>query len=181
LKKSKRIWISCVLAISLLIQGLFPISTPNTVHALDPTCIAPDQAIQSMVGNKARYDPGEQVELTLKFTQTAEWCGMLQIEVYHINNLVAEGTKEITVLQQGSNEQKLNWTPPNVDFRGYLVKAYFVGKEADFRTAAIDVFSNWTQYPRYGYTTELGFFHCGCISENTIWDMICNPFILLPE
>ncbi|GAA3329036.1 hypothetical protein GCM10020331_075440 [Ectobacillus funiculus] len=48
---------------------------------------------------------------------------------------------------------EIKWVPPSTDFSGYLVKASIEGSNQTL-TAAIDVSSNWTRFPRYGYATE---------------------------
>ncbi|MBT2755838.1 carbohydrate-binding protein [Mesobacillus foraminis] len=112
----------------------------------------PDEPIQAFLVDKARYNPGEKVTMSLLFNTSAEWKGKLNLEVYHINEKVAEGKKNIQV-KKGLKGIEIEWTPPKEDFRGYLVKASVEGSN-QILTAAIDVSSDWTRFPRYGYATE---------------------------
>jgi len=57
---------------------------------------------------------------------------------------------------EGTVEAEAVWTPPDADYRGYLVEAYLVsgGRTLDHRNTAVDVSSDWSRFPRYGYITE---------------------------
>jgi dextranase len=112
----------------------------------------PEEPISAFLVDKSRYNPGEQVKMSLLFNTEKEWKGDLTLEVYHLNEKVAEGSKKIHV-KKGLKGIDVDWTPPSEDFKGYLVKASFKGSDQNV-TAAIDVSSDWTQYPRYGYATE---------------------------
>ncbi|WP_175991544.1 glycoside hydrolase family 66 protein [Bacillus sp. Marseille-Q1617] len=112
----------------------------------------PAEPISAFLVDKSRYNPGEKVKLSLLFNTEKEWKGDLRLEVYHLNEKVAEGSKKIHV-KNGLKGIEVDWTPPSDDFKGYLVKASFKGSD-QIVTAAIDVSSDWTQYPRYGYATE---------------------------
>ncbi|MBT2696566.1 carbohydrate-binding protein [Bacillus sp. ISL-40] len=112
----------------------------------------PAEPIQAFLVDKARYNPGEKVTMSLLFDSSQEWKGTLNLEVYHLNEKVAEGKKNIQV-KKDLKGVEIVWTPSAEDFRGYLVKASIEGSN-QVLTAAIDVSSDWTHYPRYGYTTE---------------------------
>lgn len=112
----------------------------------------PTQPIQAFVVDKARYNPGEKVKMSLLFDSSKEWKGKLHLEVYHLNEKVAEGKKNIQI-KKDLKGIEIDWTPPSNDFRGYSVKAFIEGSD-QVLTAAIDVSSNWTRFPRYGYATE---------------------------
>lgn len=112
----------------------------------------PTEPISAFLVDKSRYNPGEPVKMSLLFNTDKEWKGDLRLEVYQLNEKVAEGSKRIHV-KKGLKGIEVDWTPPSDDFKGYLVKASFEGSD-QIVTAAIDVSSDWTQYPRYGYATE---------------------------
>ena len=51
------------------------------------------------------------------------------------------------------------WTAPSTDYTGYLVDVYCVkasGKEEVRGTIAVDVSSDWTRFPRYGFVATFG-------------------------
>ncbi|MCA0758500.1 carbohydrate-binding protein [Paenibacillus sp. N4] len=114
----------------------------------------PAKPIEKLTIGKARYEPGETAELTLSFNESADWSGKLVLEFYLVNRLAGKVTRDITVLQGAGSDLTVSWRPPEGDFRGYLVKAYIAGKPDDFKTAAVDVSSDWTHFPRYGYTSD---------------------------
>lgn len=111
--------------------------------------------ILKMVPSKARFAPGEAAELILTLNPSDDWSGKLHLQIYQLNTLVAESSKDLTVLQKGSNMLTVGWTPPAEDFRGYTAKAWIEGTAStDYATAAIDVSSDWTRFPRYGYVAD---------------------------
>ncbi|MDT3428631.1 dextranase [Paenibacillus forsythiae] len=115
----------------------------------------PEHRITKMVPSKARFAPGEPAELILSLDQSAAWSGKLHLQIYHLSTLVAEGVKDLTLQKNGNAELKADWTPPTGDFKGYMVKAWIEGAAADdYVTAAVDVSSDWTHFPRYGYAAD---------------------------
>jgi hypothetical protein len=56
------------------------------------------------------------------------------------------------VLAKGIATDILTWSCPNIDFKGYLVEAMLDNNEV--KTTAIDVSSDFTRYPRYGYSVD---------------------------
>ncbi|RSK28905.1 hypothetical protein EJF36_19605 [Bacillus sp. HMF5848] len=146
-------YVSFLLMCLLVFQPVAPLFN-NITAAAELNTNTPTQPILDFTVSKARYNPGEQVEMTLAFNQDVEWTDKLKVEVYHLNQKIAEGVKPISMFTEGSNQLQLTWVPPVTDFRGYLVKAFIEGQPAQYKTIAIDVSSDWTRFPRYGYTTE---------------------------
>lgn len=123
-------------------------------QAVEQSQLLPTEPIVSFTGGKARYNPGEQASFELAFEQSMNWQGTLVLEFYSLNKLVGSIEREISVLQAGDSLLDVTWQPPSIDFRGYLVKAYVKEQPQFFKTVAVDVSSNWTHFPRYGYTSE---------------------------
>ncbi|WP_419875357.1 glycoside hydrolase family 66 protein [Candidatus Pristimantibacillus sp. PTI5] len=144
---------SCLI---LLGPSLSAAGTPNVVHAevSNRQAVVPAEPIKKMTIGKARYAPGETAEFTLSFNETVSFSGKLVLEFYLVNRLAGKVTRDITVLQGASSDLTVSWQPPPTDFRGYVVKAYMKGSPNDFKTAAVDVSSDWTHFPRYGYTSD---------------------------
>jgi dextranase len=134
--------------LSLILSLVLP--SRNAVQAKNKQL--PIEPILSFLVDKARYNPGEEVKMSLLFDSSVEWKGILHLEVYHLNEKIAEGKKNIHI-KKNLKGLEIKWNPPSEDFRGYLVKAYIEGSD-QIVTAAIDVSSDWTHFPRYGYTTE---------------------------
>ncbi len=61
----------------------------------------------------------------------------------------------LDIVEQGELTSKTwQWTPPSTDFQGYLAEVYATGadgSEVILGTIAVDVSSDWTMYPRYGF------------------------------
>jgi dextranase len=95
--------------------------------------------------DKARYAPGEVVTFTLAKTPPSG----SKVRYIFSGNTVAE---------ESVNNVNWRWTPPATDFRGYLVEVY-VGSSSGtedkiFATTAVDVSSDWTRFPRYGFLSS---------------------------
>ena len=62
-------------------------------------------------------------------------------------------------------------TPPSADYRGYLIEVWARradGTIVENDSVAVDVSSNWTKFPRYGYVSEYG---SGIDASNAMWRM----------
>ncbi len=93
--------------------------------------------------DKATYLPGE----TVVFKTTKSLPESTKIRYWHLNQII-----EVTI-PSGTN---WSWTPPMTDFQGYLAEIYTVkeDKETVYASIAIDVSSDWTRFPRYGFLSE---------------------------
>lgn len=158
-RKKKTVFIRALVAV-LAIQCAFSLytGTPGTKSVASAANAEEKQSSQAglraLTVNKARYTPGEEVTFNFKFRDNEDWSGELNVEIYRLNTLVAKGTKSVAVMK-GKGNLEAKWTPPKDDFTGYMVKAWMSGSATnDYVTAAIDVSSDWTHFPRYGYVTE---------------------------
>ena len=95
--------------------------------------------------DKCSYKPGETVELTLSSAPPAG----LRVRYRFLGDIIAD-----TLL----STRKWTWTMPAEDFRGYMVEVYSPKEETDnvYATIAIDVSSDWTRFPRYGFVATFG-------------------------
>ncbi|PTX61322.1 dextranase [Melghirimyces profundicolus] len=149
-RKPKSSQISLAVILSLVFTSML---TPITItESRANKKKLPDEPIQAFLVDKARYKPGEKVKMSLLFDSSVEWKGKLHLEVHHLNEKIAEGKKLIRI-NDDVKGLEIEWTPPSQDFRGYIVKANIEGSDQQL-TAAIDVSSDWTRFPRYGYTTD---------------------------
>lgn len=90
--------------------------------------------------DKACYKPGE----TISFAADAMPAGA-KIRYRTLNTVVQE---------QASSGNSWTWTAPSTDYTGYLVDVYRTkedGTEVILGTIAVDVSSDWTRFPRYGF------------------------------
>lgn len=114
--------------------------------------------IQDLYVDKARYNPGEDVLLTVELEAEEPAELELRVQVRHIADVVLEKAESIT-LQAGSPQSKIfTLSLPQEDFTAYSVEAYLFqdGECVDFEMTAAEVASDWSRFPRYGYLTKYG-------------------------
>ncbi|MBQ8466687.1 MAG: cycloisomaltooligosaccharide glucanotransferase [Prevotella sp.] len=97
--------------------------------------------------DKARYNPGQTVQLTA----TGNIPQNTMVRYRHGATVVEEQP-----FHSLAQDNKWSWTPPAIDFRGYLVELYHkVGSdEVILGTIAVDVSSDWKRFPRYGFVAD---------------------------
>ena len=105
----------------------------------------------SIETDKCSYAPGEMVTLTMS---TAAPSGS-RVRYRYLGDIIAD-----TLLTSRS----WTWTAPAEDFRGYMVEVYRTSEATEstgaidniLATIAIDVSSDWTRFPRYGFVATFG-------------------------
>lgn len=99
----------------------------------------------SIETDKCSYCPGDTVTLTLSTTATT---GM-RVRYRYLGDVIAD-----TLLSSRS----WTWIAPPEDFRGYMVEVYRSEENCDniCATIGIDVSSDWTRFPRYGFVATFG-------------------------
>jgi dextranase len=127
-------------AIGLLLLAGYACSNDNADNNPEVIKIA---VRSSLLTDKARYAPNEAVTFTLDRTAPAG-C---KVRYRHLSTLIAE---------ESLSGKNWTWTPPATDFKGYLVEVYHesAGEEKTIATVAVDVSSDWTRFPRYGFLSE---------------------------
>ncbi|MDR0938545.1 MAG: glycoside hydrolase family 66 protein [Mediterranea sp.] len=91
--------------------------------------------------DKACYRPGE----TVRFVATGTLPAGAKVRYRTLDAVVAE---------QDATSDSWTWTAPAADFTGYLVDIYRekdANTEVVLGTIAVDVSSDWTRFPRYGF------------------------------
>lgn len=129
----------------LLISFLFFASCEEETEGIKPFSPTSETEITynesfSFTSNKARYNPGEQVVFTVSEVPTGT-----TVEYFRLSEKIKEETLSST---------NWSWTPPSDDFKGYLVK--LVQNNQVIATTAVDVSSDWTKFPRYGFLNDFG-------------------------
>ena len=99
----------------------------------------------SIETDKCSYAPGETVTLTISPVPNAN----TRVRYRFLGDIIAD-----TLL----TTRNWTWTAPSEDFRGYMVEVYHPNEETDevYATIAIDVSSDWTHFPRYGFVATFG-------------------------
>ncbi|MTH53458.1 hypothetical protein GKZ89_08510 [Bacillus mangrovi] len=95
--------------------------------------------------NKARFDPGETAAFSYQSGRRPKQRTAV-IRYYHLDKQIDSQT---IALKKGKTEW--NWVPPTDDFKGYLAETRIDGKR---HTIAIDVSSDWSRFPRYGFLSD---------------------------
>ena len=107
--------------------------------------------------DKAKYNPGEEVHFSINGTPS--------------NTVVRYKYLGEVLSEEALNSTSWTWTPPAEDFRGYMVELVkTTGSENTILgTLAVDVSSDWTKFPRYGFLSKFG-----NISEGQMEDVLNN-------
>lgn len=118
---------------------------PSAASAVD---IVSDLKI-SLSTDKACYAPGS----TVTFTAVGDLPAGKEVYVRYRHNNTFIHKEKVT-------SKTWTWTPPNTDYMGYMVDLYYMewtgdgGTEHIIGTIAVDVSSDWTRFPRYGFVAE---------------------------
>ena len=99
----------------------------------------------SIETDRCSYAPGDTVMLTISATPPSG----TRVRYRYLGDIIAD-----TLL----SSRNWTWTAPPEDFRGYLVEVYHPNEETDevYATIAVDVSSDWTRFPRYGFVATFG-------------------------
>ncbi len=129
----------------------------------DPTSTTiPDEPVVTVTSiniktDKAKYAPGDAVSFTIdKLSENST------IRYKYLNTILSE---------QPLTATNWTWTPPSEDYRGYMVEIYKTvdNIETILGTTAIDISSDWTKFPRYGFLSKFG-----TLSDNQITSVLDN-------
>ena len=138
-----------------LASGTFALHSKPYKKAIETRPIAPVLASgantmlpklrYSIETDKCSYCPGDTVTLTFSTTATT---GM-RVRYRYLGDVIAD-----TLLSSRS----WTWIAPPEDFRGYMVEVYRSEEDCDniCATIGIDVSSDWTRFPRYGFVATFG-------------------------
>ena len=105
----------------------------------------------STATNRARYDPLATAVFTVFFKQPAQ--GKTLVVVYeHLDSVVAGDTLQIL----SPDSISWDWQVPGVDYKGYMAEIYLrdSGTLLDYSEIGLDVSSNWSRFPRYGFLSS---------------------------
>ena len=103
--------------------------------------------------DKARYLPGETVQITLYSGNGFSLTDGCHLVVYAPEGIVFEGKVDTESLDEPTHTMITSWQPPAEDFRGYLLQLSAPTADGDDLVfqIAVDVSSSWVRFPRYGY------------------------------
>ncbi|MDX1699210.1 MAG: glycoside hydrolase family 66 protein [Melioribacteraceae bacterium] len=95
-----------------------------------------------LLKDKAKYAPGEEVSF--------------HVDEVRENTVIRYKFLGEVLAEESLSATTWNWTPPIEDFRGYMVELVDIANEDVLGTIAVDVSSNWTKFPRYGFLSSFG-------------------------
>jgi hypothetical protein len=110
--------------------------------------------IRDVYTDKGRHQPGDTAHILVDLYNTeAELSGELTVSVKQLGREVASFAQSVTLPQWSGQTVTFPWTTPHNDFRGYSVDVdlWVDGTVRDARSSAMDVSSDWTRFPRYGF------------------------------
>lgn len=115
--------------------------------------LAPGYSLNS---DKAIYNPGDAVRIFVLPTVSTT----VNVRVKFLGTVIEEMT------MTGS---EFTWNPPLDDFKGYMVEMYTVARDNEpekiLATIGIDVSSDWTKFPRYGFLSKFPEMNDAQVSE----------------
>ena len=99
----------------------------------------------SIETDRCNYAPGD----TVSFTMSPAPAAGTRVRYRHMGDIIAD-----TLLTGRS----WTWAAPPDNFRGYMAEVYRPDEEADkvCATIGIDVSTDWTRFPRYGFVATFG-------------------------
>lgn len=100
--------------------------------------------------DKAAYRPGEPVNFTLRLHPFEPDTKVL-VQYRHLGAKIGERE-----MKAEGERVVWSWKPPKDDFRGYMAEVFVVKHDriADHLNIAVDVSSDWSKFPRYGYLAD---------------------------
>ncbi|MGH3116028.1 MAG: glycoside hydrolase family 66 protein [Nocardioidaceae bacterium] len=136
-----RRWLVSALVSTALVLGFTPTQPAGAAGTVEVTDVYTDDA---------RYVPGQQVQVKVVLTNSSAqtWSGPVAVSATHLAVSAGSGSVSATVPAGGTVTVNVPWTAPPNDFHGYFVTA---SAGSGSGTTAIDISSDWTRFPRYGF------------------------------
>ncbi len=132
--------------------------------------------VNNVYTDKARYSPGDSATITVGLLNGTggAFTGSVAVAVSHLGNILTNfpGQSIANLAASVSSNVVFVWTPPSTnDFQGYLV--WVTAEDSsnnliDSSSSAIDVSSDWSKFPRYGYVTR---YTAGLNASNVMWQL----------
>lgn len=118
-------------------------------------------SITSVTTDAGRYSPGTSVNVTGSLVNpqaTALTGATLTLHYTHLGTTVgSDQTASVNLAAGQAANFAVSWSPPTTDYQGYLVQATLAdssGSVISTGQSAVDVSSDWSKFPRYGFVTD---------------------------
>ncbi|MEK4877953.1 MULTISPECIES: glycoside hydrolase family 66 protein [Paenibacillus] len=140
--KHSRILLACFM--TLAVSGCRPISEISAVQVVS------QGGVKALTTDKANYKPGESVSFSLQLSSPAPKAELI-IQYQHLGEKI--GSQKV---KTDEGQASWSWTPPKEDYKGYMVEVFVSrdNKITDQMNIAVDVSSDWSKFPRYGYLSD---------------------------
>lgn len=111
-------------------------------------------SIQKVYIDKARYNPGDTVNIVVVIANTTSQSvtTTLNFKITHLETTTYSTSTSLTIAANSTTNQTIAWTAPTTDYTGYLVAADL--GDGTYVNLAIDVSSDAKRFSRYGYTDD---------------------------
>jgi GH15 family glucan-1,4-alpha-glucosidase len=153
-KRHGRLWLMLAIILALVAPVAAP--TPSGISFGIPHAQAAitGNLISRVYVDKARYNGGDTATITVECLNKtgSTWNGSLALTITHLEATTYTASQSVSLSPNVPATFTFTWTTPATDFQGYHVEVR--AGTSDYGASAIDVSSNWTRFPRYGYTTE---------------------------
>lgn len=108
--------------------------------------------IEKIYVSKACYQPGETAHVEFLANNPGNAMqGSAEVKISHLENVIWTTTVPVSLEAEASASFSFDWQTPAEDFKGYLVQITLC---AITYVSAIDVSSDVSRYPRYGYSVD---------------------------
>lgn len=156
---SRKIVITLVLiVVGIAVGEIAYVATTSFINNSYVALMAKGKLIGDVYPDKARYYPGDKVTIKIKLANKLhkDFSGVIYIFYKHLENTIEKEKIQVNLKNNQKKQLDISWNPPKDDFKGYLVEVYAVegNKVIDSRNTAIDISSDWSKFPRYGYITN---------------------------
>lgn len=135
---------------------------------------------QSLITNvntdKARYYPNDTITIYTDLTNSTGGDvngATATLVVSQLGNTTATFNQSVNLAAGASSTLFWNWRAPGFDYQGFLLTVTIQdanGNQIDRSSGAIDVSSDWTRFPRYGFLSSYPS-QDGVLSEHQVWNL----------
>lgn len=160
MKTNKKLLLIGAVAFLVIIIGIF-FGLANNGELKYSDITENGQWLAEVYTDKAIYQPNEEVTIfaDLNNASDKDMEGHIIFRIMHLGKEVGRIESEAFKISKGEKSTiNVNWLPPEDDYQGYLVEAWYISgrNTLDKLNTAIDVSSDWSRFPRYGYITNFG-------------------------
>ncbi|HEX7064580.1 MAG TPA: glycoside hydrolase family 66 protein [Bacillales bacterium] len=147
MSKKRLMFLVKLSAVLLIVMSFLP------MHSSVKAAGSNNVSIGDVYTGKARYNPSDSVTITVELENqnSFSWSGDVNLNISHLETSVYSEAKNVSLSPGQSKAVNFTWTTPNTDFQGYFVEVT-AGSSKGY--TAVDVSSDWTRYPRYGFLSE---------------------------